>query len=85
MPTLVEAAAAVLVAAGFVAGAVTILVTRVVRLGIGVLLDFLLAAGLLRLALPPDPERLGAAAAIVGVRQLVGLQWGALARSNRPK
>ena len=61
------------VAAGLVCGAVALVVSRNVPMALRVALDFWLAAGLLRLALPSaGPELLGAAAIIV-VRQLVGV------------
>ncbi len=46
---------------------------REVRLPIGVLLDFLLTAGLLRLAAAPTPRALASAALIVVIRKLVTL------------
>ncbi len=44
---------------------------REIRLSIGVLLDFLLAAGLLRLAIAPTPHALASAALIIVIRKLV--------------
>lgn len=51
---------------------------REVRLPIGVLLDFLLAAGLLRLAVAPTSRALASAALIVVIRKVVtfGLAQG---------
>jgi hypothetical protein len=72
MSTLVGYAALLCVTAGFVAGALVLAVGRDARLALKVALDFWVAAGLLRLALPPGYGQLLAAAAIVAVRQLIG-------------
>ena len=67
------AAAVGITAAGLVAAAVTLLATRRPLQSVRVLLDFLLAAGLLRLTGSPDWATLGAAAAIIALRRLAGL------------
>ena len=46
--------------------------THDVRLGVGVLLEFLLAAGLLRLSADPTWAALLTAAVVVGLRRLLG-------------
>ncbi len=53
-------------------GALAFAVTWRLRTGLGVLLDLLLAAGLLRLAAQPTWTGIATAAAIVAVRKLVG-------------
>ncbi|MFC0005551.1 DUF1622 domain-containing protein [Micromonospora siamensis] len=65
------------VAAGLLAGLTALAVTRDGRAALRVALDLWLAAGLLRLALPPSWDQLLSAAAIVAVRQLVGLGMSA--------
>lgn len=59
-------------AAGLLAASVVLAATRRPQLALEVLLDFLLAAGLLRLTGHPDWATLGTAAAIVALRRLVG-------------
>ncbi len=60
-------------AAGLVAAAVALRATRRPGFALKVLLDFLLAAGLLRLTGQPGWAALGTAAAVVAVRRLVGI------------
>jgi uncharacterized membrane protein len=69
--TLVSYAALFCVAGGLIAGAVALVVVHDPRLALRLALDMWLAAGLLRLALPPSWQSLLAAAAIVAIRQLV--------------
>jgi hypothetical protein len=59
-------------ALALVAGAVALVATRRPALALGVLLDLLLAAGLLRLAAEPTWTSLATAAAVVGLRRLAG-------------
>ncbi|OMQ14318.1 hypothetical protein A7K94_0217495 [Modestobacter sp. VKM Ac-2676] len=61
-----------------VAGALTLAATRRPALALGVLLDLLLAAGLLRLAGEPDWQGIATTAAIVLLRHLAsaGLRFG---------
>ena len=61
------------VVAGLVCGALALVVARDARTALRVALDFWVAAGLLRLALPPGGGQLLAAAAIIAIRQLVGI------------
>jgi hypothetical protein len=70
---VVDAVALGVTAAGLVAAAATLAATGRVRLAVEVLLDFLLAAGLLRLSGQPGWAALATAAAVVAVRQLAGL------------
>lgn len=77
MTVVIDAVATLLAGAAVIAGATTLAATRDVKLSIGVLLDLLLAAGLIRLALPLTPERLAAAAALIAIRKLVSLGFGA--------
>ena len=60
------------VAAGLVSGSVVLLVSRSGRLALAVALDLWTAAGLLRLALPPEWTNLAGAAAVIAIRRLVG-------------
>jgi hypothetical protein len=86
MTTAIEYGALACVAAGLLAGLLALVVTRDFTLGLRIALDLWLAAGLLRLALPPDPRQLLAAAALVVVRQLVGRALGhrSFDRPSRP-
>ncbi len=70
--------------AALVAGALTLAVTRRPSVALGVLLDLLLAAGLLRLAGDPDWPIIGTAAVIVALRRLLGaaLRAGGRVRSD---
>jgi hypothetical protein len=73
MTTALRYAALGCVAAGLISGLLALLVGRDVRVALRVALDLWLAAGLLRLALPGTATGLAAVAAIVVVRQVVGL------------
>ena len=73
MTELLREAALVCTALGIVSAVAVLVSRRDVRLAIGVLLEFLLAAGLLRLSADPTTQTLLTAALIVGVRRLVGL------------
>lgn len=84
MTSLVDTAAVLLVCAGVIAGAATLAATRLLKLGVGVLMDILLAAGLLRLAVPPTPERLATASALIAIRKVISLRW-AQAPSRVPR
>ncbi|SFF03182.1 DUF1622 domain-containing protein [Blastococcus tunisiensis] len=59
--------------AAVVAGALALVVTRRPLPALAVLLDLLLAAGLLRLAGDPDWQGIVTAAAIVALRHLIGV------------
>jgi uncharacterized membrane protein len=61
------------VVAGLVCGALALVVARDARTALRVALDFWVAAGLLRLALEPGGGQLLAVAAIIAIRQLVGI------------
>ena len=74
-------AALVVTAAGLVAAAVALAATRRPLVALGVLLDFLLAAGLLRLIGRPGWPVLATAAAIVALRRLIGFGLRAGRRS----
>ena len=69
---LLTGAALGVTAAGLVAAAVAAAAARRPLLGLKILLDFLLAAGLLRLTGDPAWTTVATAAAIVAVRRLVG-------------
>jgi hypothetical protein len=72
MTTATHAAALILTAAGLVAAAVALAGTRQAPLSLAVLLDFLTAASLLRLAGSLTWSAVGAAALTVVIRQLAG-------------
>ncbi|HYO37992.1 MAG TPA: hypothetical protein VER97_18085 [Geodermatophilus sp.] len=78
--------ATVVTALALGAGAVALAATRRPALALGVFLEMLLAAGLLRLAAEPTSTSLGTAAAIVLLRRLVGagLRTGGRAFSGAP-
>lgn len=67
---LVVELAGLLVAAAILLGAAVLASARSVRAALGVFLDLLLAAGLLRLAVASTWDAIAAAAAIVVVRKL---------------
>jgi hypothetical protein len=67
---IVTAAALIVAAAGLVVAAVAVARTRRARLALALLLDFLTAAALLRLAAPPTWRALAAAALTIVIRQL---------------
>jgi hypothetical protein len=71
--TIIRYASLACVAAGLISGALALIVARDIRVALRVALDLWLAAGLLRLALPSTAAQLLGAAAIILVRQLVGV------------
>jgi hypothetical protein len=68
--TVSRDAALIVTAAGLIVAAVTLVRTRRAPLALALLLDFFTAAALLHLAAPPTWQALGAAALIIGIRQL---------------
>jgi hypothetical protein len=76
--TGLPAVALAVTGAALVAGTLTLAATRRPALALGVFLDLLLAAGLLRLVGNPDGQALATAAGIVVIRRLVstGLRIG---------
>ena len=70
---ILDRLAMALTAAGLVALVTATTTTRQWRQGLGMALDLWMAAGLLRLAGPRAASSLAAAAAVVGVRQVVNL------------
>ncbi|MDG9702858.1 hypothetical protein [Streptomyces sp. DH37] len=71
MTAVLHLAALVTTAFGLVAGAVVLAAARRPMPALAVLLDFLTAAGLLRLAGEPSWDTIAAAAAVIAVRRLV--------------
>ena len=71
MSPALQAAALLCTVFGFVAGAAVLLRTADVRAAVRVLLDFLLAAGLLRLGDNLGWRQIASAAAVVAVRRLL--------------
>lgn len=71
MTELVRAAVPVITAAGLVAAAAVYARTRRLRPALAALLDFLTAAGLLRLAAPSSWSAIALAATVVAVRKLL--------------
>lgn len=85
MPSdLLHALATLVVAGGLVAGAVVAAAARVPGEGLRCLLDFLLAAGLLRLAAGPTWESIAVAALTVVVRLLVSRSFRSAAAQRAP-
>jgi len=76
---LAGALAPLVTAAALVSGAIALLATRRPALALGVLLDLLVAAGLLRLVGDPSWQAVVTAAAVVALRHLIsfGLRTGA--------
>ncbi|MGY1845613.1 hypothetical protein [Modestobacter sp. SYSU DS0875] len=72
-------------ALALVAGALTLAASRRPALALGVLLDLLLAAGLLRMAGDPDWQSIATAAALVALRHLAGAGLRIGARSWTPR
>ncbi|PJE98052.1 hypothetical protein CUT44_02080 [Streptomyces carminius] len=71
MTTATHWAALAVTAFGLVSAAVVLVAARRLMPALAVLLDFLIAAGLLRLAGDPAWDTVAAAAAVVAVRKLV--------------
>ncbi|MGY1638248.1 hypothetical protein ACI78V_16505 [Geodermatophilus sp. SYSU D00742] len=78
---VVGTAATLVVGAALVAGVLTLAATRRPPLALGVLLDLLVAAGLLRLVGDPSWQALVTAAAIVVLRRLIGASLRSARRS----
>lgn len=85
LASISTAAALLIAAAGLALGGLALATTRRLRPALGVLLDLLLAAGLLRLAFLDTWKAIASAAALVVVRKLVvlALTSGAPARPGR--
>ncbi|MFF5077544.1 hypothetical protein ACFY36_10865 [Actinoplanes sp. NPDC000266] len=81
MTALIQYASLFCVAAGLAGGALVLAVTRDVRAALRTALDFWLAAGLLRLALPTSATQLLAVVAIIAVRQVISR---VISASGRP-
>ncbi len=83
---VLQSAALAVTVLGLLSAAAVLARAREVRLPIGVLLDFLLAAGLLRLAAAPTLRALASAALIVVIRKLVtfGLSHRPVAPTTAP-
>ena len=86
MTGLIAAAALLVTVVAFVSAAAALVATRRTAVALPVLLDLLLAAGLLRLALQPSPTQLAGTALLVLVKRLAssGIRHAAGARSTRP-
>jgi uncharacterized membrane protein len=74
MTALLREAALVCTALGILSALAVLTRARDVRLSVGVLLDFLLAAGLLQLSADPTVQALVTAAVIVALRRLLGFR-----------
>ena len=83
MSAVVAAVVPVLVGAAVLLGFAAFLATRHVTVGLAVLLDLLLAAGLLRLSAAASWQALATAAALVAVRKVANLGIGASQRARR--
>ncbi|NIL43145.1 DUF1622 domain-containing protein [Salinispora arenicola] len=84
MNSLIGYAVLACVAAGIGSAAIVLLVTRDAVLALRVGLELWLAASLLRLAQPPMGEHLLYVAAIIVIRQLLGVTLTAGPRWRRP-
>lgn len=73
MSVLLLDAAAVCTVLGLLSAAAVLTRARSVRLSVQVLIDFLVAAGLLRLSAEPGWRQVAAAAVLVAVRHLVAV------------
>ena len=78
----VATVALVIAAAAVALGVLSAVTTRSGATGLAVLLDLLLAAGLLRLAVADTWTAIGTAAAVVAVRKLAGVGIAAARRST---
>ncbi|GAA2499716.1 hypothetical protein [Streptomyces gobitricini] len=76
MTAWLHTAALLTTAAGLLSACVAYLSTKQVRVSLGLLLDFLTAAGLIRLADEPSWGSIAAAAAVIGIRRLVATRLG---------
>ena len=74
MSALLQAAALLCTALGLLSAGIVLAALRDVRLGLKVLLEFLLAAGLLRLTDDPSWSQLAVAAIVVVLRRLLTRQ-----------
>lgn len=72
MTDWLHAAAVLATAAGLLSAFLTYASTRQVTVTLGVLLDFLTAAGLVRLADEPSWDAIATAAAVITLRKLIG-------------
>lgn len=84
-PALLQAAATACTALALLLGPLTLLRARSVRAAFGVFLDFLLAAGLLRLAGPTAWNAVVVAGGVVVVRKLAMARPGRLWRPGLPR
>ncbi len=86
MTAVVAAVVPLVVAAALVLSALALVVTRRVGVALPILLDLLLAAGLLRLSATGSWQAIASAAAIVVVRKLatLGIAAGRRARAVPP-
>ncbi|HEU4676891.1 MAG TPA: hypothetical protein VFS29_12925 [Motilibacteraceae bacterium] len=82
---LLHSAAAACTGVALLLGIVTLLRTRSVHAAFGVFLDFLLAAGLLRLAGPTGWDAVVVAAGVVVVRKLATTDLRRLSRPHLPR
>lgn len=73
LAVLAIASSLAIAGAALVAAAIALLTTGQWKLALGVLLDLLLAAGLVRLSADPDWEVIAVAAAVVVLRRLLGM------------
>ncbi len=82
MTALLLDAALLVTAAGLVSATLVLGRTRDLRVSMKVLLEFLLAAGLLRLTHEPTWRKIAVAAGIVGVRRLLSFGLAQTVASN---
>lgn len=82
LPGLVASLVPLVVAAALLSSGLALLVTRRVGVALPVLLDLLLAAGLMRLSATATWQAIGSAAAIVVIRKLATLGIAAARRAR---
>jgi len=70
MPYSLDALAAIVSGAGLVVGLIVLSATRAWRMALFSMLDFWLAAGLMRLSGAPSWPVIGSAAALIAIRRL---------------
>lgn len=81
----IDLASAVVVALALVAAAAALLATRRPEVGLAVLLDLLMCAGLLYLAAGPTYTRAATAAIILGIRRLITWTLAGAGRSGKTR
>ncbi|MBT2439704.1 DUF1622 domain-containing protein [Streptomyces sp. ISL-36] len=85
MKPWLETAAVLITAAGLVSAMASYRLTHTVRPALAVLLDFLTAAGLIRLAGEPSWDSIVLAASVIALRKLLGTGLGLARPTTEPR